>query len=338
MTKKLNILLLIDAPFEPEPGYEYKEELKHDDWAAEKTILKTLTSQGHNVRLLGLHSKLEPLLNAVEENKPDVIFNLADVFKQNTHFDKNIASILELLEIPFTGASPINLMICNDKALSKKILSYHRIKVPQFYTFYRNHKIKHVKRLKLPCIVKPLSEEASRGISQASVVDNDEALTERVKFIHDSLNRDAIAEEYIEGREFYVGVLGSKRVQALPLREMYFGDLPEDEPRIATYKAKWDEKYRRKWKLLNRPATGLTPELTKKAQDVCKRAYKALNMKCYARFDIRITDKDQIYIIEPNANPNLQPFDEFARAAEKAGITYDKLVEKVLNLAFQRAQ
>ncbi|MBU0506258.1 ATP-grasp domain-containing protein [bacterium] len=336
MKSKLKILLLIDCNFEAKRGYDFKEELKHDDWSAEKTILKTLKDLGHNVSILGLYNKIEPLLEEVVENKPDVIFNQADVFKGETHFDKNIASILELFEIPYTGASPANLMICNNKALSKKILSYHRIKVPQFYTFYKNRKFKHIKKLKLPCVVKPLSEEASRGISQASVVDNETALIERVKFIHENLGHDAIAEEYIDGREFYVSIIGNKRIQALPLREMYFGDMPEDEPRIATYKAKWDEKYRKKWKLLNRSVTNLSPELTKKAQDVCKRAYKALNMRCYARMDIRITPDDIIYIIEPNANPNLQPLDEFARAAGKANITYDKLVNKLLKLAFQR--
>jgi D-alanine-D-alanine ligase len=336
MKKKLNILLLIDCSFEAKRDYDFKEEMKHDDWSAEKTILKTLKNLGHDVRILGLFNKVEPLFEEINENKPDVIFNLADVFKGQSHFDKNIASILELLEIPFTGASPANLMICNNKALSKKILSYHRIKVPQFYTFYKDRKFKHVKKLKLPCVVKPLSEEASRGIAQASVVDNEEALIDRVKFIHESLDQDAIAEEYIDGREFYVGVIGNKRIQALPLREMYFGDMPEDEPRIATYKAKWDEKYRKKWKLRNRLVTNLSPELTKKAQDICKRAYKALNMKCYARIDIRITPDDRIFIIEPNANPNLQPWDEFASAAGKAGISYEKLVEKLLKLAFQR--
>lgn len=333
MSKRLNVLLLTDANFEADIGYDYTQELSHPDWSGEKKLFKTLVDLGHNVRILGLFNTIEPLLAEIHEHKPDIVFNFADTFNFNSHLDKNIASLLELLNLPFTGATPDTLMICNNKAINKKIFSFHRINVPKFQTFYRKRAIKPLKRLKMPCIVKPLCEEASRGISQASIVDCTENLLERIQFIHESIEDHAIVEEYIEGREFYVGVFGDRRLTALPLREMSFGDMPKDEPRIATFKAKWDKNYRKKWGINNIPARNLDPNLEKRAQEICKRAYRALNMQSYARFDIRITAEEKIYIIEPNANPSLLPDDEFALAAKKAGISYESLIQKFLNLA-----
>lgn len=216
--KKLKVLQLFDSPYFTPRGYDFKKEFKDLDWGAESDIYNALLACGYQVTLLGLYNDVNILLEEVKEDKPDIIFNGAEVFNQKSHLDKNVAGLLEMLGIPYTGASPASLLICGNKALSKKILSFHKIKIPHFYTFYRNHKVWLPKRLRLPLIVKPLREEASRGISQASVVDSEEALIERVKFIHESMKNDAIIEEFIEGREFYVGVLGNKLVKVLPLR------------------------------------------------------------------------------------------------------------------------
>ena len=334
--KKLKVLLLFDSPYFTPRGYDFKKEFKDFDWGSESDIYNALIANGHKVSLLGLFNDINILLEEVKENKPDVIFNAAEVFDQKSYLDKNVVSVLELLGIPYTGASATSLIICGNKALCKKILSFHKIKVPNFYTFYKNHKIWLPKRLKLPLIVKPLREEASRGISQASVVDSEEAMIERVKFIHDSIKDDAIVEEYIDGREFYVSVLGNKRVRVFPIREMKFGDFGEDEPRIATYKAKWDYEYRQKWGIKNEFAGRLPNGLAKKVEEICKRAYKALNMQCYDRFDIRITSDSKIYIIEANANPCLDEYDELGQSAIKAGITYNKLIQKIINMGLKR--
>jgi len=334
--KKLKILLVFDSPYVTQRGYDFEEEFKKIDWATEEGAFNALKNSGHKVTLLGLYKDITPLLDEVKENRPEVVFNLTEVFSQKSHLDKNVAWLLEMLDAPYTGATPASLLICNNKALSKKILSYHRIKIPHFYTFYKNRRIWLPKRLKLPIIVKPLCEEASRGISQASVVDNEESLIERVKFIHQSLNMDAIAEEYINGRELYVSTLGNKRVKVLPFREMKFGQFPEDEPRVGTYKAKWDYNYREKWGIKNVFAGRLPNGVDKKIEETCKRAYHALNMQCYARFDIRVTSNAEVYIIEANANPSLSRYDELAQSAEKADIPYDKLLEKIIDLAFQR--
>ena len=190
-------------------------------------------------------------------------------------------------------------------------------------------------KLKLPCIVKPLCEEASRGISQASIVDSEEAFFDRIKFIHDNMNMDAIAEEYVEGRELYVSVIGNKKLTVLPSREMKFGELPEDS-RIATYKAKWDDNYRDKWGIKSVYAGKLVNGVEEEIVDVCKRAYRALDMSSYLRFDIRVTSGGKVYIIEPNANPCIAKIDEVAQSAAKVGITYEQLIKKIINLAFQK--
>ncbi len=337
MRKKLKVLLLFDVPYPTQRGYEFKDEFFKDfDWDTEAYAYKALKSLGYEVTPLGLYNDIAPLLEEVKENRPDVIFNLVEVFDQKSHLDKNVVSLLELIGIPFTGASSGTLFVCNDKALSKKILSYHRIRVPRFYTFYRNHKIWLPKRLRLPLIVKPLCEEASRGISLASVVDSENSLIERVKFIHENMNMDAIAEEYISGRELYVSMLGHKRIRILPLREMKFGNIPDDEPQVATYKAKWDYDYRKRWGIKNVFAGKLPQGLEKGITDVFKRAYRVLNMGGYARFDIRVTDDARIYILEANANPCLDKDDEFAEAAKKGGMPYPKLLQKIISYAFQR--
>jgi len=333
---KLKILLLFDSPYFKPRGYDFKEEFKEMDWATENDVFNALTKSGHQVSMIGLYNNVNILLEEVNENRPEVVFNLSEVFDQKSHLDKNVVSLLQMLGLTYTGATPANLLICNNKALNKKILSFHKIKIPKFYTFYKEHKIWLPKKLKLPLIVKPLYEEASRGIAQASVVDSEEALIERVKFIHQSLNTDAIAEEYIDGREFYVGILGNKRIKVLPLREMKFGEFSQDEPRIATYKAKWDYDYREKWGIKNVFAGRLPNGVDQKIEDICKRAYRAIGMKSYARFDIRVTSNSEVYIIEANANPSLFMYDEVAQSAEKAGISYDKLLEKIISLAFQK--
>jgi D-alanine-D-alanine ligase len=334
--KRLKVLLLFDTPYVRPRNSEFKKEFKDPDWITENDVYKALKENGHNVSLLGFCNNLDMLLEEIRENKPEVVFNLVEVVNQKTYLEKNMAWLLEMLGVPYTGASPTSILICNNKALTKTILSFHKIKIPNFYTFYRNRKIRLLKRLKLPLIVKPLCEEASRGISQASVVDDEKSLVERVKFIHERIAMDAIVEEYIEGREFYVSIIGNKKIKVLPLREMKFGGIAEEERRLATYKAKWDQEYRKKWGIQNFFAGKLPEGIDKKIEETCKRAYRALNMQSYARFDVRLTSNSNVYILEANANPCLAREDEVGQSAEKAGIFYNSLIQKIISLAFQK--
>lgn len=337
MRKKLNVLMVFDYPSSRPLGHDFEEEFKQEDCRVYSDTCRALKRKGHNVRLLGVKDDIRLLLDEIEGQRPDVVFNLADIFGGKAHLDKNIAWVLEMLGVVYTGGTPADLLVCNNKAISKQILSFHRIRTPHFYTFYRTHRIyRPRKKIRLPLIVKPLCEEASRGIALASVIDNDEALNERVKFIHENMQMDAIAEEYIEGREFYVSVLGNKRVRVLPLREIKFGQIPREESRIATYKAKWNLEYRKKWGIKNVFAGRLPEKWEERIAEICRRAYRALNLRCYVRFDVRVTPEGQIYIIEVNVNPSLEKEDEFERSADKAGIPFDDLVQKIIDLALQR--
>ena len=310
MRKKLKVLQLFHTASLTPRGYDFKEEFSDpENMYTEKDVYQALLENGYEVRLLGIYNDLVPLLDELSDFKPDVIFNLVEVFNDKSHLEKNVAAFLEMLGVAYTGASSDVLAICNNKAISKKILRFHRLRVPRFYTFYKGYRIWRPKMIKLPAIVKPLCEEASRGISLASVVDNDEAFVERIKFIHDHMHMDSIVEEYVEGRELYVGVMGHDRLTVLPSREMKFGQLPEDEPRIATYKAKWDDQYRERWGIKSVFAGKLAEGIEERVIDVCKRAYRALNMRSYIRFDIRVTPEGKVYIIEPNANPCIARID-----------------------------
>lgn len=337
MRKRLRVLLVFDMPYAVGRDHDYTEEFADpNNCYTENDVHRALLENGYEVRLLGLYADVRPLLDEVREFKPDVIFNLMETFHQVAQWDKNITALIEMLKVPYTGASSAALFLCNDKGLCRKILRFHRLRGPRFHTFYRGHKIWLPKTIKLPCVVKPLAEEASRGISNASIVDDEKSFIERVRMIHDSMKMDAIAEEYVEGRELYVGIIGDQRLRMLPPREMTFGQMAEDEPRIATYKAKWDDAYRKRWGIKNDFADNLDSVLQERIEDVCKRAYRALNIRSYARFDLRVTPAGQVCVIEPNVNPCIAKDDEIAQAAKKVGIAYPALIRMLVQQALRR--
>jgi D-alanine-D-alanine ligase len=319
------------------PDHDFAEEFADPEGCyTENDVHQALLECGYEVHRLSLFDDIRPLLDAVRDIKPDVNFNLCETYNDTQHLDKNIVATVELLGVPCTGASSSAMFLCNDKGLCKKILRFHRVRTPRFHTFYRGHKVWLPKALKLPCVVKPLTEEASRGISQASIVDDEEGFLARIKMIHERMELDAIAEEYIDGRELYVSIIGDRALRILPPREMTFGQMAEDEPRIATYKAKWDDGYRKRWGIKNHFAKALEAELQERIDDTCKRAYRALNIRSYARFDLRVTEAGNVYVIEPNANPCIAKDDELAQSALKAGISYPSLIRKVVNQALPR--
>jgi D-alanine-D-alanine ligase len=274
----------------------------------------------------------------MESFAPDVIFNLADQFKNNRGFDQNIASLLEMQGVPFTGCGATGLVLCKHKGTSKKILGYHHIHVPNFVVIPRGQRIARLKRPKFPLLVKPVKEEASYGISQASFVTSDEQFRERVAFIHEKHDADVIAEEYIEGREFYVSLMGNQRLTVFPMRELVFREVPPNEPKIATYKAKWDEEYRKRWGLQNQFPEGLEPALVAQIEETCKRIYRLLTIEGYARIDLRLTAANEIYFIEANPNPILAADEDFALAAGKAGLSYPQLIDRIIRQGMKTAR
>jgi len=332
MSKKLKVLALLDAVRPTTLDQDLTPELKTADWKTEAGVLAALKELGYPTEHLAIFDDLDLLRQKLQTFTPDVIFNLADQFRNNRAFDQHIVSFLAMTGIPFTGCGASGLTLCKHKGISKKILSYHRIHTPDFVIIPRGKRGLRPKRLKFPILIKPLKEEASYGISQASFVETDEQFQERVAFIHEKTNNDVIAEEYIEGRELYVSVIGNHRLQVFPIRELVFREVPPDEPKIATYKAKWDEAYRERWGLENRFAEGLEPALVRHIEAVCKRIYHLLTIDGYARVDLRLNAKNELYFIEANPNPILAPDEDFAQSALKAGLAYPQLIDRIARL------
>ena len=332
MKKKLKVLALFDSMEPTTIDQDLGEQLKTEDRKTEANVLKALEQLGYPTEYLAIFDDLGLIEQKIEQFQPDVIFNLADQFKNNRSYDQNIVSFLALRDVPFTGCGASGLLLCKHKGISKKILGYHRIHVPEFVTIARGKRIARPKRLKFPILVKPLKEEASLGIAQASFVETDEQFKERVEFIHESYNNDVIAEEYIEGRELYVSVLGNHRLDVFPIRELVFKEVPPDEPKIATYKAKWDEEYRKRWGLENQFAEGLDPAVAVSIRQICKRIYHLLTIDGYARVDLRLARDNKVYFIEANPNPILAEDEDFAQSAFKAGLSYAQLIDRIIRV------
>ncbi len=332
MKRNIKVLALFDAIAPTTLDQDLSAELKTDDWKTEANVLKALGELGHATEHLAIFDDLDLLRQKLQSFAPDVIFNLADQFKNNRSFDQNIVSFLEMQGLPFTGCGSTGLTLCKHKGISKKILSYHRIHTPAFVTITRGQRAARPKRLKFPILVKPMKEEASLGISQASFVETDEQFRDRVQFIHEKFDQDVIAEEYIAGRELYVSVFGNHRLQVFPIRELVFKEVPPDEPKIATYRAKWDEEYRKRWGLQNRFADGLDAAVVARIELICKRIYRLLTIDGYARLDLRLTPNNEIYFIEANPNPILASDEDFAQSALRTGVAYPQLIERIIRL------
>jgi len=328
--KKLKVLVLFDGISPTKIDQDLSKEMKTEDWKTEANVMAALGALGYTAEHLAIFDDLDLVRQKLENFAPDILFNLVEQFKNNPGFDQNIVSLLEMQGVPFTGCGATGLTLCKHKGISKKILSYHRIHTPNFVVISRGQRIARPKQLKFPILVKPVKEEASYGISQASFVETDEEFRERVAFIHEKHDADVIAEEYIAGRELYVSLLGNLRLSVFPIRELIFREVPPDEPKIATYRAKWDEEYRKRWGLQNRFANGLDPALVAHIEQTCKRIYRLLTIDGYARIDLRLTEANEIYFIEANPNPILAADEDFALSADKAGLPYPQLIDRII--------
>jgi D-alanine-D-alanine ligase len=303
------------------------------EWRMEHDVISTLRRSGHEVHVLGVQDELGGIRTTIHEFKPTIVFNILESFDNVITFDQNVVSYLELLKVPYTGCNPRGLLLSRDKALSKKLLAYHRIPVPEFTVFRHGRAVKLPRRLKLPVIVKSLTYEASVGISQASVVNDEERLRKRVTFIHESLGTDAIAEQYIEGRELYVGLMGNDRVRVFPVWEMHFQKMVEgDNWPIATERVKWNVKYQQKHGIRTDQAQDLPPGVADQIARMCKRIYRVLELTGYARIDLRMDVNGRVHVIEANPNPQLSQGEDFAESANRAGIPYPALLDRILAL------
>jgi D-alanine-D-alanine ligase len=332
--KKLRVLALMHDYMVP-PDDISGHDLATVKWKTEFDVASTLEDIGHDVRKLGVKDDLGLIRQAIDDFQPHIAFNLMEAFHEVGVFDMNVVSYLELLRLPYTGCNPRGMVLSRDKALSKKLMAYHRIRVPEFTVFKRGLAIKRPRKLKFPVIVKSLTQEASIGISQASVVEDDSKLRERVQFVHESIGTDAIAERFIDGRELYVGVAGNERLQVFPIWEINLSKLPDGAHRIATDRVKWNVEYQKKHKIETNAATDLSDTLSEQIQRVSKRVYRALEMSGYARMDFRLDAHGNFFVMEANANPQLAFGEDFAESAERAGISYEELLQRILNFGLR---
>ena len=329
--RKLRVIVLAHEDLVPPETLDGVENKEKELWRTEYDVVSTLRQMGHEVWPVGVRSELGVIRQAIEERKPHIAFNLLEEFDGYPLFDQHMVSYLELMKQSYTGCNPRGLTLTRDKALTKKILAYHRVHAPRFAVFPVRRKAKRPGRLRFPLFVKSLSDEGSVGIAQASVVTDDEKLKERVEFIHNKNQTHAIAEEYIEGREIYVGVIGNEKLQAYTPWELVMTNLPEGAPFIATSKVKWDVEYQKRIGLVTRPAE-LDPVLKNRLERLSKRVYRILGLSGYARIDYRLTEDGRIYVLEVNPNPQIAHNEDFADSAEHSGASYEALLQKIITL------
>src|SRR5213596_2409326 len=315
---------------------DYKKEVEAKVEEAEYDVGRALMAQGHDVLMVGVADQLAPVLDRLATFQPKLVFNGCESFRGHARHEYALATVLEMHGYRYTGSSPTGLLVARNKSLTKKILAHHEIRVPAFAEFRPGEKPVRPSELRFPLIVKPLLEDASVGIAQASVVEDDASLAERVKFVHEKFSQAAIVEELIEGRELYVGLIGNAALDVLPIVEMTFGEAETGEHRIATYKAKWDEEYRKRKRIRNVFAKGLSDEVTAKITEICTTAFHALWLQDYGRIDLRLTHDEEVYVLEVNPNPFIAFEHEMANAAEKAGMSYAEFIQRIVDEALER--
>jgi D-alanine-D-alanine ligase len=298
-------------------------------------VAGALKKGGHKVSVFGVHGDVKKLIAGLSRRKPDLVFNLMETFGNNQFGAVGVVGLLDLLGLSYSGGGPGEFYLQEDKALTKKLLAYEGIKYPDYAVFSRDADLETGGRLRLPLFVKPLRMDASIGIDAKAVVHGTKDMMKRVVAIHEKVNDSALVEEYIEGREFYIGVLGNQEPVAFPAIEMDFSGLPDGKPHILDAKAKWAEKSA-EYKGTRAVVADLPEELQARLKKVALDAYRALRVRDYGRIDLRLTGDNEVYVIEVNASCYLEQASEFATAAATAGIDYPTLVNKIVDLAAQR--
>jgi D-alanine-D-alanine ligase len=330
--KKLRTLVVVHASLVPPESLEGRSDKEIDEWRTEYDVTSTLRRAGHDVQCVGVLDSLTELRTAIADWKPDIVFNLLEEFDGIVTYDQHVVAFLELMRQRYTGCNPRGLLLSRDKSLCKQLLAFHRIPTPLFTVFRRGTRTHVPRKLRFPLFVKSTVEDASLGIAQASVVEDLARLKERIAFVHDQVGSDALVEEFVEGRELYVGVLGNDRLTRLPVWEMVFGSMPDSLAAIATRKVKWDKRYQAKYGISTRAAEDLPAPVLARLDKLSRRIYRALGLSGYARMDFRVTAEGSVYVLEANANPNLEAAEDFAESARAAGVPYEELLERIINL------
>lgn len=331
--KPLKILVMFEVDGPPATDEEYERFMATEEtWATEGHVVASLRENGHEVHLGGIYEHPREVIDLVERVKPDLVWNCVEAFRGHRYYESNIAGIFELLQVPYTGCDHRCLMICQDKALSKKILKHHRVHVPPFVVSRRSQPLRKLGPSMFPVLVKPLAEEGSVGISRDSFAETDVQALKRVVFLHERLKQDVIVEKYIAGREIYACVLGAERLTVLPPRELCFSNVPDGEPKYASFAAKWDPDYRERWGIHGAFAEDLSEPVRREIPRLAKRVFRLLQMRGYGRIDMRLTPEDKLFVVEGNPNPHIARDEDYAEAAGRAGISYNDLIERITRM------
>lgn len=330
--KKRKILVVLHVSLMPPESLEGYDPKVIQDWRAEYDVITTLRASGHDVQVLGVLDSLVELRALIADWQPDVVFNLLEEFDGIVAYDQHVIAFLEMMRQPYTGCNPRGLLISRDKALCKQVFAFHRIPTPQFAIFRRGQRLRVPRSLRYPLFVKSSTDDASLGIAQASVVEDAARLRERIEFVFEQNKSDVLVEEYIEGRECYVGVIGNERLTRLPVWELDFGTMPANQSAIATRKVKWDLSYRSRYGIGSHPAVDLPAGVEAQLDRLSRRMYRALGLSGFARMDFRVRPDGSVFVLEANANPHLAAHEDFARSAAMAGLEYPALIERILAL------
>jgi D-alanine-D-alanine ligase len=341
----MRIVVTFDTPY---GGWEHPDHERqmatevaawtHDEPEMEYQIADALRERGHDVVLVGVRNDLQHLVNRLEEIRPDLVFNAVEAFHGNAALEYMVPGMLEAEGHRYTGSPPLALLVSRNKAMSKKILAYHGIRVPGFVTCRPGEALTVPDTLRFPLIVKPLQSDASAGIAQASVVQDRAALADRVTMMHERFEQPAIAEEFVDGRELYVSIIGNgQEFDILPVTEMIFDKRrSRPEERIATQSAKWDEEYRARKGIRNVFARPLARAAKARIEEICRAAFRALWLRDYARLDLRLAPDGEVWVLEANANPFISFGHDMANAAAKAGMDYYEFIQRLVDEAMAR--
>jgi D-alanine-D-alanine ligase len=283
--------------------------------------------------LFGLFDDVLPLIEFSKATRPDLVFNLCESFNSCRELEPNLIAVFELLGIKYTGASSEALQLCKDKGMTKKILTYHKLAVPRFQSFQKGTPIELDTDLVFPCIVKPLAMEASEGIAMNSKVATADECIERIEFLWRKFTPQVIVEEFIFGRELYVGILGNRELEVFPPQELFIKSKKKGTPTFLTYKGKWDKKYRKRWGIDSATAEFIEPTVLAEISRVSTEIYQILRLRGYARLDLRLRENGTVVFLEANPNPSISKTDDFAQGAQQVGLVYEDLVERITRLA-----
>jgi len=330
----VRVLVLTHQDFTPPDSLDGLSDREITPWKTEYDVLSALEELGHETRILGAVSELAAIRQVIEEWKPDIAFNLLEEFRGEEMYVPFVLGYLDLVNIPFTGCRPSSLLLVDDKPLAKKVLRYHRIPLPDFALFPRGRTAKRPKRLDFPLIVKSSQMHGSVGIAQSSVVEDDDSFRERVRYVHEKLGTGAVAEQFIDGRELYVGILGNRRLERFPVWEIKFENLADGAHAIATERVKWDTDYQRKRGITTGRAR-IPDEIARRIDRLSRRVYRILELNGYARLDFRLKADGTLFLLEPNPNPDLACDEDFASSAAAGGIRYGPLIRRILSLGLR---